>query len=259
MATHGCIDGFSHVIPFIHCSIDNSALTVLQLFVKACMEYGLPSRVRSDHGGENIKVALFINLVRQRRSHITGPSVHNERIERLWKDVHEQVTKPIYDELRQMECDPLTQLNTADPIHLFAVQHVYLPDVNRKLSNFRHAWNHHQMRTEHSRTPTQIWIDGMLTNMGSSYTATKELFGTSSLSLDESLERGLDKYGLSLNDLQGDPDDLGLHAESVQVPRHGLNLTEQQNQDITTASAGDGTNSVKVKIVIAKLQSFIIA
>ena len=51
--------------------------------------YGIPERVRSDKGLENISVEDF--MISQngtgRRSMITGPSVHNQRIERLWRDV----------------------------------------------------------------------------------------------------------------------------------------------------------------------------
>ena len=53
---HGAIDGFSRFIVFLHCATNNSSETVLQQFQGAVREFGLPDRVRSDKGGENIKV-----------------------------------------------------------------------------------------------------------------------------------------------------------------------------------------------------------
>ena len=53
---HGAIDGFSRFIVYLHCSNNNKSETVLQLLDNAVKDYGLPDRVRSDKGGENIKV-----------------------------------------------------------------------------------------------------------------------------------------------------------------------------------------------------------
>lgn len=56
---HGGVDGYSCLVVYVKCS-DNTAATVFQCFTKAAVSYGLPSRVRSDRGGENVNVANFM-------------------------------------------------------------------------------------------------------------------------------------------------------------------------------------------------------
>ena len=75
----GGIDGFSHLIVFLSAATNNQASTVLESFLGAINKFGLPSRVRSDKGGENIEVASFMveHRGQNRNSHITGRSVHN--------------------------------------------------------------------------------------------------------------------------------------------------------------------------------------
>ena len=82
MVVHGAIDGYSRTIVYLACSTNN---TVYKLFREATDEFGVPSRVRSDKGDENVLVCQFMITVRGtgRASHIAGSSVHDQRIERL--------------------------------------------------------------------------------------------------------------------------------------------------------------------------------
>lgn len=77
----GGIDGFSRLIVYLRAATNKKATTVLECFQSAVEAFGLPSRVRSDKGGENVEVAWFMlnHPLRgpNRGSHITGRSVHN--------------------------------------------------------------------------------------------------------------------------------------------------------------------------------------
>ena len=89
---HGAVDGFSRVITFLNCSTNNCAATVLRSFEKAVSVYGLPKKVRTDAGGENVDVWSYTIEQHQDSSCvIVGSSVHNVRIERLWRDVRRGV------------------------------------------------------------------------------------------------------------------------------------------------------------------------
>ncbi len=60
--------------------------------------YGLPQRVRSDHGGENIGVWRYMIATHNLDYScvLTGSSVHNER---MWRDVHRCVVTTFSGEL----------------------------------------------------------------------------------------------------------------------------------------------------------------
>jgi hypothetical protein len=61
---HGFIDGYSRLITGLLASDNNRAQTVLELFLAAAEIYGVPSRVRGDHGVENLLVAAYMETLR---------------------------------------------------------------------------------------------------------------------------------------------------------------------------------------------------
>jgi len=153
-----------------------TASTIIPFFATATVQYGLPSRVRSDFGYENLFVAMVMNAIRglNRGSHMTGRSVHNQRIERLWVDVFKEVIHFFHNEFTALKEDRLLDINKEK--HIFTLQQVYLIYINKKLDNFTQAWNFHKIRTERNRTPRQLWLSGMLNNASSEHIATREIF-----------------------------------------------------------------------------------
>jgi hypothetical protein len=77
MVFHAFIDGHSRFITGIRASNNNRAQTVLDLFLDLIQVHGLPSRVRGDHGVENLLVAAYMGKVRGegRGSYIWGRCV----------------------------------------------------------------------------------------------------------------------------------------------------------------------------------------
>ena len=161
LVIHGGIDGFSRTIVFLSCSDNNRADTVLTHFEQAISTYGLPSKVRSDLGGENVDVWRYMIEQHQTESAvITGSSTHNERIERLWRDVFRSVSSVFFDIFSNLESRG--QLDPLNEVDLFCLHWVYVPRVNHCLQQFTQSWNNHPLSTERNRTPNQLFVEGIL-------------------------------------------------------------------------------------------------
>lgn len=212
---HGGIDGYSRRIVYLHASSNNRADTVHGLFRSAVAECGWPSRVRSDKGGENIDVARAMLSVRGtgRKSHITGSSVHNQRIERLWRDTFRCVGQLYYALFYDMEDSGLLDVNSEKD--LFAVHFVFLPRVNNQLTQFVNAWNRHPLRTENGLSPLQLWNRGLLST---SIEFQEEI--ASGLSVDEDYGVDFDTYGSNSY----------LDENGVVVPEIDINLSDAEFQ-----------------------------
>ena len=114
---HGGVDGYSRKVMYLKCNTNNKARTVFNLFVNAVEAYGLPSRVRADQGTENVEIAryMFNHPLRGpgRRSFIAGKSCHNQRIERLWRDVFCNCLYKFYSVFWYLEDSNLLDLTTS--------------------------------------------------------------------------------------------------------------------------------------------------
>ena len=159
---HAGIDGFSRIITYIHCSGNNKAQTVFQYFRKGTHEFGVPSRVRADKGGENVRVEEFMDRYRGmgRGSFIKGKSVHNQRIERLWVDLIKDVVK-IYSTIFNY-LEEIGILNPNNNVYMFCLHYVFLPRINQSLEKWKSVWNKHKISSENNLTPEQMYTTGMM-------------------------------------------------------------------------------------------------
>ena len=146
----------------------------------------LPSRVRGDMGGENVKVADFMIHHRGigRGSYLTGSSrfntrymikvlgvffiefycfllnlypimIDNFRIERLWRDVRDKVIQFYMTLFQSFERDGF---NINSVCHIFTLQYMFMPRIQEDLNNFKSYWNNHPLATEQNKTPLQMII-----------------------------------------------------------------------------------------------------
>ena len=100
-------------------------------------------------------------------------------------------------------------LDPTNEIHIYCLHYIYLPKINRSLSSFREAWNHHRIRTEHNKTPHQLFTEGTL-----------RLHSSGIVALDF-LNQVTEQYGTD-NDLITSPNDEGVH-----IPENSLRLTDE--------------------------------
>ncbi|XP_031146781.1 uncharacterized protein LOC116043901 isoform X1 [Sander lucioperca] len=102
---HGAIDGYSRMLMFLHCSNNNRAETVRDLFTAAVGQFGRPLHIRTDHGGENVQIWEDMHASRGEGSVLTGSSVHNQRIELFNRDLNKNcshIYAPIFYELESL-------------------------------------------------------------------------------------------------------------------------------------------------------------
>ena len=142
----------------------------------AVHEYGVPSGVRVDGGSEFRHINLMIDIGNGHdwASHIVGQSLHNVRIERLWRDDYKKCSDFHYKLFYYMQKHNILDLQ--NPVQMFPLQYVFAARIQRTISNWAQAHNMHGIRTENYRTPTQIWFQGSIINGNRDITAVRNIF-----------------------------------------------------------------------------------
>ena len=217
------MDGFSRLILYLKVGTDNFATSALSHFLEGVSNYGIPSRVRLDNGSEFNHVRSFMVRANgdQRSSYINGRSVHNTRIERLWRDVRCKVCDKYINLFNHMESFGI--LNIDEEVHLAALHYVFGPRLAIDLNDWKNAHNNHSVRTEGYKTPIQMWHSGSIRNVGSNLMAMDNLFHRDINEIQSIIDEFKETWNLI------EPADI-----SVVLPRFTLPLTENETNDLQT-------------------------
>ena len=219
----GQIDGYSRLITEMHLSTDNKASSALIVFIKSIKEFGVPSRVRLDGGTEFNHVETLMNVLNgeNRGTVMRGPSVHNQRIERLWRDVFCKVLSKFYKLFLHMERHNI--LDKSNVIHMYSLQYVFGPRIQNSLKDWTTAHNNHPIRTEKNQSPKMLWYGGSLALQNRNITAMNNLFHRDTNDVNEIANDFLNNHNLD-------------EPESIKVvlPRYLPPLTDLQLGELKT-------------------------
>ena len=168
------------MITFLKISLNNKTVAVLRHFKNGVKKTGLPARISSDYGLENVGIVDFMMAAHKTSSFLTGTSVHNQRIERLWQEVFESFIQPFYNHFmhflliqscyvlhftfylfcihRKLEQEGLLdQSNDFDMMCLHLCVGQFLSAV---VGDFLVLWNRHLVQTDGNRIPLQVFYVG---------------------------------------------------------------------------------------------------
>ena len=161
------------MITSLLCATNNLAVTALEGFVSGVTKYGMPERVRGDNGTENNEIERYMLHHRGGRSYIRGPSVHNQRIERLHFDTTHSTLSHYIDLFKFLEeNEMLCSDNEAD---LFCLHFAFQPRIQRSLDKFMLGWNNHKVSTCGNQSPSMIFMDGVLDQRNRSQIAVESI------------------------------------------------------------------------------------
>ena len=148
----GQIDGYSRLISSLHIPTDNQVETASGFFIDSIREYGVRSRICTDRESEfnNVNFLMDKLIGDNRRNLMKGSSVHNQRIERFWRDVFMEFLDRYCRLFSQMEREDV--LDIGNGINMFVLQYIYASSLEVDLKAWATLHNNHGVRREKHKT-----------------------------------------------------------------------------------------------------------
>ncbi|XP_074656822.1 uncharacterized protein LOC141910031 isoform X2 [Tubulanus polymorphus] len=149
---HGCIDGFSRRILWLRVgNTNNDPEVVAWYFLDFVQDIeAVPRCIRMDAGTENGRIAAIQKAFRAEYDDETcvlvGRSTSNQRIERWWRSLRNEVVQFWMNVFKDMEENG--SLSTADVVHIQTLRYCFFDLINADLQDFVQEWNTHAIRPQ---------------------------------------------------------------------------------------------------------------
>lgn len=155
---HACIDGYSRKVVYNRCADNNKHHNQLNLLKQAATQYGFPSHLRMDKGGENVSVAWLCLKIRggNRSSFMALSSKNNVKIERYWRDNTRCALDHYRDAFREFEEMGLLDVECA--VSMFLLHHLFMNRINLDIDRMTAVWNCHKTRTLGHTSPNAMCL-----------------------------------------------------------------------------------------------------
>ena len=94
---------------------------------------------------------------------LQGTSPHDQRIERLWRDVTSKVTSSYIRLFKKWNHRFAHWFPNGNGV-LFCLHYLFMPIINQDLLIFMGTWNRHRMSSEQAMTPNQLFLNNLHLN-----------------------------------------------------------------------------------------------
>ena len=112
--------------------------------------------------------------------------------------------------------ESLEILDPLDEVHLFALDYIYKPRINRALKLFEIQWNSHPLSTEGNMTPYQLWVEGFYQFANSTSQTIREVVDPDTLDVNS---YGVDDDDGPMPDIQA--------INHVEIPQSSIVLGDE--------------------------------